>query len=148
MAMASEHFIGTHRYIIDKDLVHNIPDPSCSLDLEMMQAYTTLLEPVFVQFGRVFLLTDAGAVFNVTAQARRHLGEWSRGTQIIASATYGGNYMSRTLIKMIVSVMYLSGRNRGRMPANQAFFAAEPEARSWLLQERENYLAVHPSAPR
>lgn len=146
--MATEYLIGSHRYIIDDDLVHNIPDPNRSLDLEMMQAYTALLEPVFVKFGRVFLLTDGGSIFSVTAQARRHLADWSRGAQIVASATYGGNYVSRTLIKMIVSVMSLSGRNRGRMSANQAFFASEAAARSWLLIEREKYLAAHPGAAR
>ena len=82
--MATEHLIGSHRYIIDDDLVHNIPDPNRNLDLEMMQAYTALLEPVFVKFGRVFLLTDGGSIFSVTAQARRHLADWSRGAQIVA----------------------------------------------------------------
>lgn len=146
--MATEYLIGSHRYIIEDDLVHNIPDPNRNLDLEMMQAYTALLEPVFVKFGRVFLLTDGGSIFSVTAQARRHLADWSRGAQIAASATYGGNYVSRTLIKMIVSVMSISGKNRGRMSANQAFFASEAEARSWLLTEKEKYLAAHPGAVR
>lgn len=146
--MATEHFIGSHRYIIDDDLVHNIPDPTCSLDLEAMQAYTELLEPVFVKFGRIFLLTDVAMISAVTAQARRHLADWSRGSQIAASAMYGGNYVGRTLIKMIVSVMSMSGINRGKISANQLFCATQAEARSWLLHEKEKYLAAHPDAVR
>lgn len=146
--MATEHFIGPHRYIVDADLIHNMPDRSQPLDLEMMQAYTALVEPIFIKYGRIFLLNDASSVFNVSAPARRHLAEWARGAQIAASATYGGNYTSRTLIKMIESVMAISDRNRGRLPAKQAFFSTETEARAWLERERDKYLAAHPDAPR
>ena len=146
--MASEHYIGPHRYVLDGDLVHNLPDRQEPLDLETMQAYTALLEPIFIKYGRIFLLTNACSLFNVTAPARRHLADWARGTHITASAIYGGDYTSRTLIKMIESVMAISGRSRGRLPAKQAFFANEPEARAWLVRERDKYLAAHPDAPR
>lgn len=146
--MATEHFIGPHRYIIEGDRVHNMPDPNQPLDLESMQAYTALLEPIFLKYGRVFMLTDASSGFNVSAQARRYLAEWPRGAQIAASASYGVNYTSRTLIKMIQSVMGLSDRSRGRQPSQQAFFASESEARAWLEVERDKYLAAHPDAPR
>lgn len=146
--MATEHFIGPHRYVIDGDLVHNMPDPNEPLDLQMLKAYTVLVEPVFEKFGRIFMLNNASSVFNISAQARRHLAEWARGGQIAASATYGCNYTSRTLIKMIESVMVLSDRNRDRQPARQAFFASESEARTWLELARDKYLTAHPDAPR
>lgn len=146
--MASAHRIATHRYVIDEDLIHNMPDPQRAQDLKMIRAYTELLEPVLARYGRVFLLTDGSAMFNVDAQARRHLAEWPRRTQVAASAIYGGNLVSRTLIKMIAAAMDVVSKTRGQQVQNYRFFATEVEARSWLDGERRKYLDTHPDAPR
>jgi len=147
--MVSEHRIGPHRYVIDGDLVHNMADPHTALDLEMMQAYTKLLELVLQKYGRVFLLSDGRALFNISPEARRHLASWPSAPQIIASAIYGANAVSRALVKLIAAAMEIVQSSKGKQPAHtMMFFASEAEARAWLDKERCRYLAAHPEAPQ
>ncbi len=143
--MASEHRIGTHRYVLDEDTVHNMPDPQVSLDLPTMEAYTALVEPIFQRYGRLFMLVDGRSMFKVDAQARRHLAAWPRGPQIVACAVYGGGAVTRALIKLIVAAMSVFG---SLAMENHAYFGSEAEARSWLQEERRKYLNAHPEAPR
>jgi hypothetical protein len=134
--MVSEHTIGPHRYVIDEDLIHNMADPGSTMELVHMQAYTAMCDPVIARYGRIFMLTDGRAMFKVSAKARRHLAEWPRGAQIAASAIYGSNLATRTVVQLIGAAMNMLGSNRGKPAINYAFFATEAEARDWLVKER------------
>jgi hypothetical protein len=128
--------------------VHSIADPGTPMTLAAVQAWTAEVEPVFAEFGRIVLLTNGRAVMKVSAEARRHLAEWSRAPQIVASAIYDAHPMSRALLALITGAMNFYLQAAGKPTVTISFFSTELEARRWLSEKRRLFLETHPELKR
>ena len=135
-----EKFIaGPNPVYVEDDIVHSVVfGPST---LEGVQAFFAIAEPVFVKYGYAFLLTDATrGVFNVTADARRAIAEWSKTHRVAASALFGPGPMIRGMLTLVSRAMSVLGQG----DQNVHFFATEAEARTWFDDQREKHRRNNP----
>jgi len=120
-------------YVEDDIVLSVVFGPST---LEGVKEFFTIAEPVFAKYGYAFLLTDATrGIFNVNADARRAIAEWSKTHRVAASAVFGQGTMIRAMLTLVSRAMSFLGQGE----QNIHFFGAESAARAWLAEQRQQY---------
>lgn len=118
--------------------------PHGEFGLQDTMAYHTLAEEVHARTGSYFALVDASHMEGISAPARRWTADWTRTHQVSGCAVFGGGWLQRTIITLIVRASSLIRA----VPFPVVFCASEAEARQWIARERERRQSEPAVAPK
>lgn len=125
---------GTATVIVDGDLTISINDGPVTL--EIVQGYLDLVSSMHQKYGRCFLMVDATKIYPITKEARRYLAEWSKTHTITGTAIFGAGLVMRAALTLAARAMTLIGQQ-----TNTVYVATESEARAWITDQRQRFLA-------
>lgn len=124
------HIVGPHRVELEwPDIVHI--HYGGDVELEHFLAFDEVMLAIPPP-TRLLLLRDARGGGVVAQETRRHIASRERDSRLVAIATYGSSFQSKTVF---------SNMNRAMRTVRQdtvpvAFFETETEARAWLREQK------------
>jgi len=95
-------------------------------------AFYAIVEQVYAEHRRCFLLADVVNLGSIEMAARRYVASRAE-QQIEAVAAYGANAVIRTVAELLFSAIRLM---RKRSIARLSFVKDEAEGRRWLAEQR------------
>lgn len=126
---------GQHELYVEGDLVISIVKGTVTLsDVKDLLA---CFEEVLSRHGHALLLADNARFTSIDADARRYSARWVAHKRILGMATYNAGFTARTLLSLIMKGINLLNPN----PVPFAFVKSESEARAFLNEQRQRYLA-------
>lgn len=132
---------GKHELYVETDIVVSIVKGVVTLpDVQLLLA---CFEEVIIRHGRALLLADNAQFTSIDADARRLGALWVAGKPVLGMATYNASFASRTLVSLIIKGINLLNPS----PLPFIFVKSEPEARAWLAEQRQRYLARSGCSP-
>lgn len=125
---------GKHELYIESDIVVSIVKGVVMLS--DVQQLLVCFDEVLARHGHALLLADNTHFTSIDADARRLGALWVADKPVLGMATYNAGFAARTLLTLIMKGINLLNPR----PLPFVFVKTEPEARTWLAEQRQRHL--------
>lgn len=135
--MLGQTRIGPHLVIVEGELVIIAEQSVWALD-EMVQLLA-ILDRLFMQHGRIFLLDNMSNGLSVPPETRRYVIEWLKNHKIAAISAVGTGAVVRATVQLILRGAQLLG---AKLPLIH-FCDTLSEGRTWIDAQRQAWTVAH-----